>query len=194
MDAWTKKAEKTTPDVALSETNWGAIEASFGEFLLCFSLNFFPPEMKTNRLHFAKCSQIELILKLFPYYTFCVLGKHPIMIQVTVNRHRAHPLIKASPFQLKRTQSSGCTQDSGTEALFFFFLSPPPNNRNAYKSFPSSLHPPTPFITQLSFGGLIRLYLVWGCWSENFWGSMWKQGGSLNPFGCRTLWTKSAAQ
>ncbi len=41
---------------------------------------------------------------------------------------------------------------------------------------PSPLPPPPllSFITQLSFVGLIRLYLVWAHWGENFWGSMWK--------------------
>lgn len=44
-----------------------------------------------------------------------------------------------------------------------------PNDRNAHKTFPSST-PSSPlllsFITQLSFVGLIRLYLVWVHWGE----------------------------
>lgn len=63
----------------------------------------------------------------------------------------------------------------------------------------SPLSPPPllSFITQLSFVGLIRLYLVWVHWGENFWGSMWKgkeKGGAFRRshrrFGSRTIRSK----
>lgn len=72
----------------------------------------------------------------------------------------------------------------------------PPTQRQEC-SYDLPLFPPPPlfsFITQLSFVGLIRLYLVWVHWGENFWGSMWKGRGviwrSCSWFGSRTIWSK----
>lgn len=89
----------------------------------------------------------------------------PASSQVTSYHRPAAPLIKDSLFLLllflKEEKSSDRHQ--ATMGLYL------PNDRNAHKTFPS-FAPSSPlllsFITQLSFVGLIRLYLVWVHWGE----------------------------
>lgn len=75
--------------------------------------------------------------------------------------HRWHRTTDRLLLFLKEEKSSDRHQ--ATMGLYL------PNDRNAHKTFPS-FAPSSPlllsFITQLSFVGLIRLYLVWVHWGE----------------------------